>query len=145
MYATLADMIARYGAQEMIRLSAAPGQALPVEPVAARVETALRDASELVDSYLSRMYAIPLSAIPESVRQHVCAIARFNLAHGDDREPTKQMIEAHAAALAWLKDVGAGRAVLPLAPATPQGQAGGGARVAVRPGELSADTRGAWA
>jgi phage gp36-like protein len=109
------------------------------------VETALRDASEVVESYLRERYAVPLSSTPESLRQHVCAMARYALAHGEDREPTEQMRRAHDGAMKWLADLAAGRATLPLAPAVAQpGIGSGGARVAVRPGELSADQAGPW-
>lgn len=111
MYASIADMTSRFGEAEMIRFSVAGGE-IPDEILPARIEGALSDASHLIDSYLGRRYRTPIAApTPELVRA-ACVLARFDLAHGEDREPTEQMRLARKDVIAWLERLADGGAVL---------------------------------
>lgn len=128
MYATVDDMIQRYGEVEMIRLSVADGDA-PEAIVPGRIEGAIADASQLIDSYLRARYATPVvPAAPELVRA-TCLLARYDLAHGGEREPTEQMRLARKEVIAWLAQLAGGAASLEGAVAL---SAGGGARAADR-------------
>lgn len=130
-YATVADMVSRFGELEMLRLSVADGS-LPAadEPMPeARVAQALQDASLQIDSYLRVRYAVPVSPAPESLVRAACVLARYDLAHGGDREPSEQMRLARKEVREWLEKLGAGAASLEgLVPVS----AGSGARVSDR-------------
>ena len=88
-YATISDMMTRFGETELAQLTdlATPPEAVDVEIV----ETALADASALVDTYLGKRYVLPMTgcadpdggdAIPPTVlTRAVCDIARYNLYH----------------------------------------------------------------
>lgn len=117
-YATPADMEARFGLNEMIRLSTADGSVMGTAVSVtgfAMIEEALAAASEMVDSYLRRRYATPLDVVPLVVKRLVMTLARFDLAHGDQREPSEQMTKEHDGAIAWLKSVRDGTVLLDLA------------------------------
>ncbi|GLK85690.1 DUF1320 domain-containing protein [Ancylobacter defluvii] len=111
MYATVANMIARYGEVEMIRFSVADGD-IPDAVIPARIESALADASLRIDSRLRLRYATPVSPAPMELQRAACVLARFDLAHGGDREPTEQMRLACKEVLSWLDQLATGEASL---------------------------------
>ena len=129
-YAAPTDMIARFGYAEMLRLSAAEGQPLDVIDQD-RINVALGDASAVIDSYLRRRYQTPLATVPQEVLRACCILARYDLAHGDGRAPSDQMVSARKETTAWLEGVRDGRILL--ADATPAGEQSF-AQVAVRQG-----------
>lgn len=107
MYATTADLIAKYGETEIARLSTAQGAAT-VEVDTARCEAAIADAGATVDSYLRARYAVPLVDAPREVTLATLVLARHELAHGDGREPSTQMIDARKETIRWLERVASG-------------------------------------
>jgi phage gp36-like protein len=109
-YATTQHLIDRYGDTEIARLSAAYGAEVAVD--AARCEVALGIATALVDSYLRARYQVPLADPPLEVVSAVLTIARHELAQGDGREPTTQMIEARKETVAWLGKVADGKVLV---------------------------------
>lgn len=118
-YAAPVDMVTRFGQVEMLRLTSAEGQPLDViDPV--RLNLALADASSLIDSYLRRRYLTPVSPVPQELARACCIVARFDLAHGDGREPTAQMKSAYDDTLKWLQKLRDGETLLQ--DATPAGQ-----------------------
>ncbi|MDC7787969.1 DUF1320 domain-containing protein [Rhodoplanes sp. TEM] len=110
-YATVADMVSRFGETEVLRFSAGDG-ALPETIQPERIERAIGDASALIDSYLRRRYAVPLAVVPQAVERAACVLARYDLAQGGDREPTEQMRLARKEAIAWLEGIAAGTVTL---------------------------------
>lgn len=113
-YATVTDMTSRFGEVEMLRVSRADG-VLPAEgePMPAdRIVQALADASVLVDSYLRGRYAVPVVPAPAELVRATCVLARYDLAHGGDREPSEQMRLARKEVLGWLEKLGSGAASL---------------------------------
>lgn len=133
MYATLDDMITRYGMDLVTQVAdrADPPAGRPDPDI---VEAALDDAEETIHSYVAGRYAIPLSPMPEPVRRISCEIALYYLyAEGAPDEVRKRYEDA----IAWLKDVAKGvvqlqaASVGPAAPATANGtvHAQGPARV----------------
>lgn len=71
-------------------------------------------ASQEADSYLATRYAVPLSVpAPEHLVQAVCDIARYRLYAG---AADTEVQNRYTQAVAWLKDVSAGRALLPGVP-----------------------------
>lgn len=114
-YATLADLVAKIprGEQELIELTDRDASGIVN---AARVDDALATATSIADSYLAKVVAVPLSVVPELLQTHVCNLARYEL-YGD--QPTDEVRRRRDDALAWLKDVAAGRADLGLPPESP--------------------------
>ncbi len=139
-YATIADMVSRFGADEVLRFSAGDGP-LPETIQPARIEQAIGDASVLIDSYLRRRYAVPLAAVPQAVVRAACVLARYDLAQGGDREPSEQMRLARKEVIAWLEGIAAGTVTLEgVAPIA----ATGGARVSDRDRDFSVGNLRDW-
>lgn len=108
-YAVSSDLITRYGQRELIQLTDR------VDPPAGAVNTeisdkALADAGDLIDSYISAAYALPISPPPPMVVGLACQIARY-LLYVD--APTDKVKADYDAALKFLKDVQAGKAKIP--------------------------------
>ncbi|MXV43910.1 DUF1320 domain-containing protein [Saccharibacter sp. 17.LH.SD] len=110
-YATLADMIDRYGREEIETTT--PDRDSPRGTLdEARVSRILSDASSTVDSYLQRRYVVPIQPVPPVVVRICCQLARFDLANGGSNVPSEQIRAGQQAAMAWLRDVVAGKATL---------------------------------
>ncbi len=146
-YATTADLIAKYGETEIARLSAAAGGAVEVDAV--RCQGALDDATASVDSYLRARYAVPLASPAREVALAVLVIARYELAQGDGREPSTQMIEARKETIAWLGKVATGQVKIAGAADVTDGSAiadaaaaDSGARISDRPRVISSERFG---
>lgn len=131
-YATVNDMVERFGQIEMIRLSTRD-DALPESIDGPRIETALADASALIDSYLRARYAVPLSPIPREIIRACCYLARYDLAQGGEQKPTEQVTKDHANTLTWLDAMASSEGRLDAAPA----QAASDARVQDRPRDFT--------
>lgn len=102
-YATRADIEAIYGARHLENL-------LPVDVDAdVAVARAVTAASAIVDSYLSLRYRLPLPYVPEVVRDWAIDIACHKVAPADVRL-TEEISNRAKAAIAMLKDIGAGKA-----------------------------------
>ncbi|WP_270682326.1 gp436 family protein [Aeromonas sp. QDB51] len=84
-YASVSDMVTRFGEAELLRLAMTPAGELDD----AAITVALQDASALIDGYLAGRYPLPLA--------HV------------------QIAKRYEAALAFLKSVGKGELALGLA------------------------------
>jgi phage gp36-like protein len=112
MYASVADMVGRYGEAELMRLSAPEGQLSgPIDTTA--VETALTDATSRIDSYLSSRYQLPVSPVPPAVVAACCALARFALGLGNNQVPSESSKAERDDTTAWLKRLAEGNAMLP--------------------------------
>lgn len=133
-YATQADLSERYGIEELMQLASMPGGATLNT---ARVARACEDAGDMADGYLRGRHALPLTAIPPLLKRLTAAIARYELHMGGDRQPTDQVTKDRDAAIAFLKDVQAGRADLGLdaAGAEPAEEAAG--TILSRPGTMA--------
>jgi phage gp36-like protein len=131
-YATLDDMVLKFGAIEMRRLSVADGD-LPEAIEAPRIDDALSAASLTIDSYLRRRYALPLAGTTDELVRATCVLARYDLATGGDREPSEQMRLARKEVMDWLADLGAGKAELAgVSPIGSTPEASSGARTSDR-------------
>ncbi|NIX75389.1 DUF1320 domain-containing protein [Microvirga sp. c23x22] len=128
-YASVEDMVARFGEGEMLRLSVADGD-LPDSILPERIEKALTDATDLIDSYLRSRYTVPLAPVPEAILRAACHLARYDLSNSGDKTPTEAMKDSRAEIIAWLTKLSKGDASLE--GATPIATAGG-ARTSDRP------------
>lgn len=118
-YATTADLIARFGEQSIIDLT---DRADPPAGVvdAAVVAAALADAHAEIDGYLAVKYQVPVTASADRLRAVACDLTRYRL-HGD--RVTDEVRTRYEDAVRWLRDIAAGRAVLPGAIAPDGGSA----------------------
>ena len=73
MYATKADLVARFG-ENVLSLALMFPADVP-DPL----ETSLQDACEEVDGYLAVRYPLPLPNVPNNLKRLVCDIARYKL------------------------------------------------------------------
>lgn len=104
MYATVSDMIARFGETQMIRLSRPEDRSAETVDDA-RIETALSDASALIDGYLRARYTVPVAAPPLEIKRAACILARYDLAQGEHVDPSKEMDKGRADVVAWLETI----------------------------------------
>lgn len=123
-YATVEDLIARFGEVEIIRLSASEGQ-LDDQVNALRCGVALADATATIDSYVRGRYAVPLSPVPREILAACCTLARYDLARGEQKTPSAEMKEERSATVKWLEMIAGGKVLLDGAsPNTASGIAG---------------------
>lgn len=121
-YAALADLVERYGEDEILRLSDREGTGEINDDI---VNKALEDATAEIDTYLSGRYNLPLSPVPKVIKRLACDIARYLL--WEDRaseevrkryEDVKRMLEQMANGLIVLPGYANGASgTMKLAPA----------------------------
>lgn len=129
-YASVADLVARFGEDELIDLTDRdePRTGAVVEAVA---QAAIADAAGEIDAYLGVRYALPVAPVPAHLVTVACDVARYRL-HGV--RVTEEVRTRYDDALRWLKDVAAGRALLPGAATASNGTAGAALAEVVQPG-----------
>lgn len=110
-YALPHDLVDAYGEREMVRLTTPSGQDL-VGVDAPRATARLVEASALMDTYLRRRYLVPVAPTTPELRSCCCTIARYELMHGGETEPTDQARLAHKARIEWLTALADGRIAL---------------------------------
>jgi phage gp36-like protein len=120
-YATVDDMVTRFGAAEMIRAST-PDGAPAVALIPAPIQAALDDATSLIDGYLRKRYRVPLDLAPQEINAACCILARYTLATGGERNPSDQVKADRAEKLAWLKLVAQGGVSLGVEEIAPGGE-----------------------
>ena len=112
-YATKQDLIDRFTKAELLELTDPEGTGVPD---AAKVARALADAAAEIDSYIAKQYQLPISPVPAVLTAAQCNIARYHLF----ADQVTEVVEArYKAAVAWLKDVAAGKAKLDAAGVEP--------------------------
>ena len=108
-YATQADMLLRFGVDEVTQLT---DRVLPAtgDIDSATLERALGDADSLINRYLGARYALPLLApFPSDLVRIACELARYFL---HDLSVPEAVRTNYDDAVAWLKAIAAGN--LPL-------------------------------
>lgn len=78
----------------------------------------------MVDSYLVKVYALPLPTVPASLVKVTADLAMYFL-HGDTVEKDSAVDRAHSDALRWLQQVAQGLVVIEDAGAVPSAAGGG--------------------
>jgi len=110
MYATLDDMTAAFGLDELVDITDRDHTDAVDVPL---VDAALLRASSEADSYLARRYPVPIaSPVPPVLVAAVCDIARYRLTGGPASE-TDPILERYRQAIQWLSRVADGKADLP--------------------------------
>jgi phage gp36-like protein len=108
-YAVQQDLVDRFGDAELKQLTdRVNGTTIDATVVAA----ALADAGAEIDSYLVQRYALPLSATPDVLKRVACEIARYRLYANQSGAASETVRNNYKDAVAWLRDVAAGRANL---------------------------------
>lgn len=107
MYATLDDMISRFGTTELVQLSDHDGLYVINQAV---VEAAITDACHVIDSYVAKVHTLPLPETPHMLLRHACNISRFYLySKGMVPESVKDF---HDQAIKWLEKLAQGEVSL---------------------------------
>lgn len=75
-YASVADLVARYGEAELIQRTDRAGAGVIDAAVAQR---ALDDAAAEIDGHLAARYRLPLATVPPLLSRVACDIARYRL------------------------------------------------------------------
>lgn len=112
------------------------GEVAAADAALARLQSALDDASRQIDGYLASRHTLPLAAgvVAASPLPRICGdVARWLIFA---RRPTEEVAGRYDRAIAWLRDVAAGRVAL--GGADPQAAAGAGQAV------MTAKPRRGW-
>lgn len=109
-YATLEDLIERAGELEIKQIADRDRDGTPDPDV---IDAAIKDASNIIDGYVGAKYALPLPSVPDLINTWTVSIARYYLHRN---KPPDHVKGDHDDAIAALKDVGRGLAVLPVTP-----------------------------
>ncbi len=113
-YATLQDLVDRFGYEQLAQLSDRDAAVTVDEVVVGR---ALADADAEIDGYLVALYALPLASVPALLVRMACDIARYRL-FGD--RVTEQVRQLYTDAVRDLKAIASGAikidGMAPLAP-----------------------------
>ncbi len=123
-YATLAQLIDRYGEPMLIDLTDREEPAAGAI-VAAVVARALADTDAMIDGYLAGRYALPLAETPTLLTDLALQIALYKL----HRNVVSEKVQRdHDAAVRTLRDIAAGTVRLDVAGAEPAGSDAGTVR-----------------
>jgi phage gp36-like protein len=117
-YASIDDMVQRFGEAEMIRAST-PDGAEAVAIVPPKICAALDDASAIIDTYLRKRYRVPLDVAPAEITRACCIIARYDISTGGQRQAAEQVEKDRDAIMSWLGKIAAGSVVLDLKEVAP--------------------------
>lgn len=107
MYCGISDLQQRFDADELLDLAPLKTDATKLDML--RLSKACDDASEEIDSYAGRRYALPIKSCSAVLVGYACDIARYRL--HTDRMP-ENVRKRYEDAIKWLGDVAAGRVVL---------------------------------
>lgn len=101
MYATEADLVARFG-EEIGNL-----KLMVSNPTF--VEDAIQDATEEINGHIGDRYPLPLPNVPSNLKRMACDIARYRLYF---QQPTEEVRKRYEDAIAFLKRVADNKAHL---------------------------------
>src|SRR5487761_1933573 len=118
-YATQADMVSRFGLDEITRLTDRNNAGI-IDTVV--LGSALADADATLDGYLASRYTLPLTSIPAALPMRAADLARYYL-YGI--AVPEQVKARHDDALAWLVQVAKGIVELGIDAPTVNAEVGG--------------------
>ena len=122
-YATLTDLTERFGERQLLEIADREGNGVVDSDV---VDRALTDADAEINTYVGRRYPLPLAPVPERIASLAADIAFFRLHPSAVPEDVRRRYED---ALAALRDIADGKAVLDAEGAQPASGTGGPAAV----------------
>ena len=106
-YATINDLVKRFGEQEIIQLTDRDNLTGAVDKF--RAAAAIRDAVNLIHGYLAKRYTLPLDPAPPLVTRWTCDLARWFLQPHAAPDQVKANYER---TLAELREAAAGELLL---------------------------------
>lgn len=107
MYCTSQDLTDRFGADELIQLTAESDGfgSFPDEINQIQVDRAIADATATIDSYLAARYPLPLAQVPPVLERYACDMTRYFL---HDRSPLEEVTNRYKDAIRYLEKVAKG-------------------------------------
>jgi phage gp36-like protein len=105
MYATKANMIARFGENEVIALTDRANLGVIDDAVLA---SALAEADAEIDPYLAPRHQLPLASVPKILTGYACDIARYRLC-GANVSETEAIRNRYKDAVRFLENVSSGK------------------------------------
>ncbi|NNH86246.1 gp436 family protein [Acinetobacter terrae] len=102
MYATEADLVARFSDEEINNL-----KIMVTNPTF--VDDAIQDATEEINGHIGGRYPLPLPNVPSNLKRMACDIARYRLYF---QQPTEEVRKRYEDAIAFLKRVADNKAHL---------------------------------
>lgn len=111
MYATPADLQARYPLRDLIQLTDPDGEQLLVGPLT----QALAGAAAVIDGYLQARYPLPIAHVPAVLREYACDIAMYRLQTLRPRDDIEDARARYKDAVRYLEQVSRGDLQLGLA------------------------------
>lgn len=140
MYATVSDMIARFGETQILRLSNPENRETEIVDEA-KVNIALGDASVLIDGYIRGRYLVPIAVPPADIVRATCILARYDLSDTERSSPSDEMSKGRADVIKWLEAISKELVNLDIPVAAPAGPAvGSGPRMLDRERIMSLDS-----
>ena len=101
MYATEADLVARFGDEIEGLKTMLPSQS--------SVTDAIQDATEEINGHIGGRYPLPLPNVPSNLKRMACDIARYRLYF---QQPTEEVRQRYEDAIAFLRRVADNKASL---------------------------------
>lgn len=102
-YASLADMLARFDADELVQLADAAD--VDDQKLADRVDAAVATVTATIDGYLAAKYQLPIEPTPPLVTEIACDLARHKLYRV---APPDSVKDARDVAMKQLQDIAKG-------------------------------------
>lgn len=132
MFATKADMLARFGEKEVIQITDHDFNGTIDDAVLAR---GLASADGEISGYLAGRYALPFAVVPQLLVDYACDIARYRLT-GTEVTCTPDIEKRYEQAVDYLRLVGQGKISLGIdtAGAVVGGPASNGNSIRIRSG-----------
>lgn len=109
MYATQAEMIARFGQKEVVALTDRDFTGVIDESV---LTSALEMSGYEIDGYLGGRYTVPMPNPPQILIGFACDIARYRLCGTGGVQVTDEIRDRYKDAIRFLEHVAAGRVTL---------------------------------
>ncbi|QUN06433.1 DUF1320 domain-containing protein [Shewanella yunxiaonensis] len=107
-YATLADMVNRFGEDELISLTDRSNTGSVDSTV---LDSALADAAATIEGYIAAKYPLPLATVPGVLNRICCDLTRYYLY---DERATDQVTKRHDDAIKLLTQLSTGTVTLGL-------------------------------
>jgi phage gp36-like protein len=123
-YCTLQDLIDRFGEQRLVQLTDKINK--PATTIdAVTVAKHIGDAVSMINSYVAKRYAVPLTFVPEALTKVAVDLAWYYL-RGDAVEKDDPAAIAFRDAIKWLENVSKGLIIIEGADGVALPSAGGG-------------------
>ncbi|WP_245488000.1 phage protein Gp36 family protein [Rhizobium ruizarguesonis] len=90
-------------------------------------------------------YFVPIAAPPKEIVRATCILARYDLAQGENMDPSEEMSKARKDVISWLENIAKELVNLDVPAAEPAGPAvNSGPRMSDRPRIMTDDTLRGW-